>query len=177
MRRPALTDASFLAHIFSPKKNPQPTGLRHRILKGSKGQRKARINAYNKMPASKQAVIDRSGNRDKFLRGEVTYTDSKKALRESGVRQGILKPLRIRRPKISPGQQIYDDAVVEHFKDVGLDQAERWDERHVRNRLATTQKTLKRQMLSSDRATIRRNAKRRSDEFADEYDYNPWWYH
>jgi hypothetical protein len=176
MRRPALSDASFLAHIFSPSKNPKPTGLRHRLLKGSKGQRKARINAYNKMPAEKQAVIDRSGKRESYLRGEVTYTDSKKALRESAVRQGILKPVRQKRPKISPGQQVYDDAVVEHLKDVGLDTQPRWDENKVRGRLAVTGKTIKRDILISDRAHIRRQAKKRADEFED-YDFNPWWYH
>lgn len=176
MRRPALNDATFLAHIFSPSKNPRPTGLRHRILKGAKGQRKARINAYNKMPAEKQAVIDRSGNREKYLRGEVTYTDSKRSLRQSGVQAGHLKPVRRRLPKISAGQQIYDDAVVEHLKDEGLDQADRWDEANVRERLSTTTRVDKRQILSAPRSVIRREAKRRADEF-DDYDFNPWWYH
>lgn len=176
MRRPALSDATFLAHTFSPKKNPKPTGLRHRILKGSRGQRQARINAYNKMPAEKQAVIDRSGNRERYLRGEVTFSDSKKALRSLGVRLGIVKPLRPRMPKISLGQKLYDDAVIEHLKDEGLDQAERWDEKNTRVRLARTSRPDKRVILAADRATIRRQARRREDEF-DDYDFNPWWYH
>lgn len=175
--RPALSDASFLAHIFSPSKNPKPTGLRHRILKGSKGQRKARINAYNKMPAEKQAVIDRSGMRDRYLKGEVTYTDSKKALRESGVQQGLVKPLRQRQPPISAGQQVYDSAVVQHYRDVGLAQSKDWNERKFRSRLAATSRVDKRQMLIASRAEIRRNATRQKEDFADEYDFNPWWYH
>jgi hypothetical protein len=177
MRRPALSDATFLAHIFSPKKNPKPTGLRHRILKGLKGQRKARVNAYNKMPAEKQAVIDRTGNRERFLRGEVTFTDSKRTLRESGVRQGILKPLRPRMPKISPAQAVYDQAVVEHLKDEGLDTAEHWNEKNVRKRLAVTNRVTKREILAADRATLRRRAAQRASDYEDEYDFNPYWYH
>lgn len=177
MRRPALSDASFLAHIFSPKKNPKPTGLRKRILKGSKGQRKARINAYNRMTAEKQAVIDRAGHRDSFLRGETTYTDSKRTLRETGVSQGILKPLRQRNRPISQGQQLYDDVVVDHLIDEGLDELAGWNERHVRQRLRVTTRVTKRQILAATKAEIRRNAKRRSIEFEDEYDFNPWWYH
>jgi hypothetical protein len=175
--RPPLSDASFLAHIFSPKKNPRPTGLRHRILKGTKGQRKARINAYNKMPAEKQAVIDRTGNRESFLRGEVTFTDSKRQLRESGVQQGILKPLRQRTPPISPAQKTYDQAVIEHLKDIGLDELPRWNEKGVRKRLAVTRKETKRPMLSMDRSEFRRNAARRPSDFEDDgYDFNPYWY-
>lgn len=176
MRRPALSDATFLAHTFSPKKNPKPTGLRHRTLKGSRGQRKARINAYNKMSAEKQAVIDRSGWRERYLRGEVTFSDSKKALRDIGVRLGVVKPLRPKGPRISDAQRFYDDAVIDHLKDEGLDEADRWDEGNTRRRLAVTSRSTKRVILSSDRAEIRRQSRRRADEF-DEYDFNPWWYH
>jgi hypothetical protein len=178
MRRPALSDATFFAHLFSPRKNPKPTGLRHRILKGTKGQRVARINAYNKMPAEKQAVIDRAGNRESFLRGEVTFTDSKRKLRETAVQLGIVKPVRQRMPPISKGQQVYDQAVVEHLKDEGLDSAEHWNERNVRKRLAVTKRITKRDILASDRATLRRQAARRPSDFEDDgYDFNPYWYH
>jgi hypothetical protein len=129
------------------------------------------------MPAEKQAIIDRTGNRESFLRGDITFTDSKRQLRESGVRQGILKPLRPRQ-RISDGQRRYDDTVIEHLKDEGLDQAERWDEKKTRQRLAVTKRDTKRVILSSDRATLRRQAKRRADEFEDDgYDFNPYWYH
>lgn len=177
MIRPTLTDASFLAHIFSPKKNPKPTGLRHRILKGNKGQRKARVNAYNRMSAEKQAVIDRTGNRESFLRGEVTFTQSKRQLRESAVSQGIVKPVRQRARPISKAQQTYDDTIVEHLKDVGLDGTARWNEKRVRQRLAVTRKEHKRPMLVMDREQLRRNAARRPAEFEDDgYDFNPFWY-
>src|SRR4030067_1175638 len=105
MGRPALTDQSFYAFLFRPSKNPKPVGLRHRILKGTTGQSKARINAYNKMPAERQAVIDRAGHRERYLKGETTYTEAKRTLRERAVQAGLLKPVRGRRPNIGPKQQ------------------------------------------------------------------------
>ncbi len=101
-KRPALTENSFLAHLFSPKKNPLPTGLRARPVVQSKGRKVARVNAYNKLPALKQEVLKRSGKRDAFLRGEVTYTDAKKALRGTAVERGVVKPVRTRAPKPQP---------------------------------------------------------------------------
>lgn len=98
-KRPALTAQSFLAHVFSPKKNPLPTGLRARPVAVTKGRKAARVNAYNKLPAVKQEVIKRSGLRDKFLKGEVTYTDARKLLREVAVQNNVVKPLRTPKPK------------------------------------------------------------------------------
>lgn len=98
-KRPALTEDSFLAHLFSPKKNALPTGLRARPIASSKGRRVARVNAYNKMPAVKQEALKRSGLRDAFLKGEVTYTDARKALRGKAEERGIVKALRARGAK------------------------------------------------------------------------------
>lgn len=98
-KRPALTAQSFLAHVFSPKKNPLPTGLRARPVAVTKGRKAVRVNAYNKLPAVKQEVIKRSGLRDKFLKGEVTYTDARKILRDVAVRNNVVKPLRTPKPK------------------------------------------------------------------------------
>lgn len=98
-KRPTLTTQSFLAHIFSPKKNPLPTGLRARPIALTKGRKAARVNSYNKLPAVKQEVIKRSGLREKFLRGEVSFTDARKTLREQAVKASIVKPLRTPKPK------------------------------------------------------------------------------
>lgn len=173
MGRPALTDQSFYAFLFRPSKNPKPVGLRHRILKGTTGQRKARINAYNKMPAEKQAVIDRAGHRDSYLKGASTFTEAKRTLREKAVRLGVVKPVAVRRPVIGPKQQIYDDAVIQHYHDEGLNTPR---ENAFRQRLAVTRRHTKREMLAATKAEIRRNAARRASDFDDEYDFNPWWY-
>ncbi len=93
-KRPALSEDSFLAHIFSPKKNPLPTGLRVRPIAMTKGRKAARVNAYNKMPAVKQELLKRSGQRDAFLRGEVTYASAKQLLRVKAVTKGIVRPIR-----------------------------------------------------------------------------------
>lgn len=100
-RRPSLSAESFLNAIFRPSKNPLPKGLRKRSLKGSKQQSKRRVAAYNKMDAAKQAIIDRSGNREAYLRGDITYADSKRALRQQGVERGIIPPVRSRGGSIS----------------------------------------------------------------------------
>ncbi len=97
MPRPQLTDASFLLHVFSPRKNEQPTGLRKTTLKGAKTHRKARVNAFNKMTSVKQEILKRSGQRDAYLRGEITFTDAKRHLRVEAVRKNLVRPVRNRR--------------------------------------------------------------------------------
>jgi hypothetical protein len=129
------------------------------------------------MPAEKQAIIDRTGNRESFLRGDITFTNAKRQLRETAVRLGLLKPVRVRPRPIGRMQQIYDQAVVEHLKDEGLDQAELWNEANVRARLTRTNRVTKRNILFSTKAEIRRESKRPARDFEDEYDFNPWWYH
>lgn len=98
-KRPTLTTESFLAHLFSPKKNPLPTGLRARPLKVAKGRKVARVNAYNKLPAFKQEALKRSGLREKYLKGEATYTDARKILRDVAVSKNVVKPLRTPKPR------------------------------------------------------------------------------
>jgi hypothetical protein len=110
-KRPTLSEDSFLAHLFSPKKNPLPTGLRARPIAQAKGRRVARVNAYNKMPALKQEVLKRTGLRDAFLKGDVTYTDAKKWLRDTAVHKGIVKPTRVRQPK--PNRRISRREAIE----------------------------------------------------------------
>lgn len=99
-RRPRYTLDTFLKHIFSPSKNPQPSGLRKHVLSGLRGGRsKARLNAFNKMPAKNQAILDRAGMRDAYLRGDAKLADAKRVLREQAVQKGFVKPLRPRTPK------------------------------------------------------------------------------
>lgn len=174
MPRPALTDATFYAHIFSPSKNPKPTGLRKRTLAGPKGSRKARVNAYNRMPAEKQAVVDKAGFRDRFLRGEATYTDARRALREQAVKAGIVKPVKPRRPK-QPPTTLYNQALIQHLKDEGLDQRPLWNEDSTLRRYARLDRSEKRPVLQADRATIRRRAT--DSSYENEDGINPYWYH
>lgn len=96
-KRPPLSDRSFLAAVFSPKKNPVPVGLRKKKLVGVKGRSAARLRAYNSMSALNQQVLEKSGQREAYLRGNVTIADAKRALRNTAVDLGIAKPLK---PKV-----------------------------------------------------------------------------
>jgi len=94
MARPRLSLDTFLAHVFSPKKNPRPIGLRRSTLKATAGRKKARVNAFNRMTTVKQNILTYTGDREKYLRGEITFTDAKRRLRTDAVQRKIVKPLR-----------------------------------------------------------------------------------
>jgi hypothetical protein len=96
--RPRLSDSSFLAHIFSPKKNAIPTGLRKSQLSG-KNWNKGRLRSYNRMSAVNQEILKRSGTRDAYLNGQGTLADAKRSLRAKAVQLGVAKPVRTRGPK------------------------------------------------------------------------------
>jgi hypothetical protein len=106
--RPRITEDNFLAHLFKPSKNPLPTGIRKTVLKGTKGQKKARINAWNKLTGRDQEIIRRAGLQDAYLRGDVNRTEAKQRLRGQAVSKGIVKPVRRRRPTESTRDDIYD---------------------------------------------------------------------
>lgn len=97
-KRPPLSDSSFLAAVFSPKKNPVPTGLRKKKLSSVTGRKPTRVKSYNSMPAINQRVLDETKQREAYLRGDVTIADAKRALRNKAVDLGIAKPLR---PKVT----------------------------------------------------------------------------
>jgi len=115
-KRPVLTEESFLAHLFSPKRNPVPTGLRTRPLVHSKGRTRARVASYNRMSASNQEILRRSGQREAYLRGEVTLKDARSVLRVVAVRLGLAKPLRpSKRPVVGRMLSDLDVQVASHI--------------------------------------------------------------
>lgn len=96
-KRPSLSDKSFLAHLFSPKKNALPSGLRKITLKGLGGGRKAaRLKSFNGMSAANQEVLKRSGLRDAYLKGDASLADAKSVLRPQAIALGAAKPVRVR---------------------------------------------------------------------------------
>lgn len=92
--RPKLSDESFLGHLFGPKKNPLPSGLRKTTLKGAKGHTKGRVAAFNRMTPFKQELLKRSGTRDSYLRGQSTLAEAKAALRPAAIAKKIARPLK-----------------------------------------------------------------------------------
>lgn len=110
MKKPRLTDKSFLAHVFGPKRNPVPSGLRERKITSTKGRKTARVNAYNRMTRVNQELVWRSGLREQYLKGEVTLADAKRALRPKAVSFGVAKPAK---PTPSTSGNL-DDIVAGH---------------------------------------------------------------
>lgn len=100
MPRPPLSDASFLSHVFHPKRDPQPTGLRKRKLEGLTGRKPARLRAYNNMTAVKQEILKRSGLRDAYLKGESTLVEARRKLRIEAINLGVAKPVKSRRTNV-----------------------------------------------------------------------------
>lgn len=112
-KRPALTEDSFLLHLFAPKKNALPTGIRKRAIAFTPGRTKGRVAAYNRMSGSSQEILRRSGLRDAYLKGTVRLTDARKALRDTAVSKGLAKPLRPRKGKAPAGPSL-DGLVAMH---------------------------------------------------------------
>jgi hypothetical protein len=106
VRKPQLSEDSFLGHLFAPSKNPLPSGLRHRSLKGLKGQSKSRVAAFNRMSPSSQEVLKRSGMQGQYLAGDATLADAKRGLRQVAVSKGIAKPSK--QPTYTPGRTLDD---------------------------------------------------------------------
>lgn len=108
-QRPGLTEDTFLKFLFSPAKNPLPTGIRKRKLVGTKGRNKGRLAAYNRMTGANQELLRRSGLREQYLTGEANLSDARQSLRNTAVRRGLAKPLR--QPTPSPTRNL-DDIVA-----------------------------------------------------------------
>lgn len=133
--RPKLSLDSFLKHVFSPSKNPLPTGLRKKTLSGLKGRKRARLTAYNKMPAKNQRILDETGSRDAYLRGDMSLADARRMLREKAVSKGFVKPLRSRGPQgkkqtpLNPMHQVDGWQVFHHLSN--LNESEKLDRQAV----------------------------------------------
>lgn len=177
-KRPSLSEESFLAHLFSPKKNALPTGLRARSITGTKGRKQARVNAYNKMSPLKQEVLKRSGQRDAFLRGEITWTDAKKALRTAAVQKGIVKPVRVRAPKPKPmsRRQALDASMAQALMATLRRAGKDYDPATV---IAGSMFIQEDDVLTIDYNTIKTRARDSTYMMVDESgtQFNPYWYH
>lgn len=91
-KRPGLNDDSFLGHLFAPKKNALPSGIRKRPITGTKGRVKGRVTSYNRMSPVSQEILRRSGLRDSYLKGETSLADARGALRDKAVSKSLVKP-------------------------------------------------------------------------------------
>lgn len=93
--KPPFSLRTFLAALFKPASNPAPSGIRKKRLTGLKGGRKrSRLTAYNAMKPVNQRMLEEAGQRDAYLRGEVSLSDVRRSLRDRAVDLGIAKPAR-----------------------------------------------------------------------------------
>lgn len=174
-KRPALTEDSFLRHLFSPKKNPLPTGLRKRALAFSKGRTKARVASYNRMSAANQELLKRSGQRDAYLRGEATLTDARKSLRNTAVGKGIAKPLKTAKKALLPATpDSVADHVIREFSQAHVE----FNATKLRNNIEYMPEADKRMILKAKVDKIKQYAGDKSKDiiYSDGEKRNPLWY-
>jgi hypothetical protein len=178
-RRPKLSDQSFLGHLFSPRKYGQPTGIRKTTLKGTQGQKKGRIAAFNRMLPFKQELLKRSGTRDSYLRGETTLADAKTALRPKGIAAGVAKPVRGSQKPVRMTTDL--DRRIERYLKIKLPgNVEKYNPRTIEAQNPFLGDMAEEGMLRWDLGEIK-YAGREGSEYetvdANGVTHNPFWYH
>lgn len=180
VKRPKLSDTSFLGYLFSPKKNPLPTGIRKRTLKGAKGQKKGRIAAFNRMTPAKQELLKRSGTQDSYLRGESTLADAKNALRPQAISQGLARPLRSKKPVVAQPMTALDIRVLQYTTGKLREHGKQVNMKTVNAQLPFFGDMADEEMLRWDIGEIK-HAGRKGSEYetvdAGGVHHNPFWYH
>lgn len=135
-KRIPLSESSFLGHVFSPKKNPVPSGIRKTSLVGLKGGRtKARLNAFNRMSPVNQEILKRSGQRDAYLRGEATLADAKRSLRPKAIALKLARPLRTKAQPATVSLTALDLQIADRLKSVAREAGKEVNSRNVDQRI------------------------------------------
>jgi hypothetical protein len=181
-KRPGLSEDTFLAHLFSPSKQPLPSGLRKTTLKGTKGQTKSRLNAFNRMAPFKQEVLKRSGTRDSYLRGQTTLADAKRALRPQAIAKKLAKPTkqRIKPTPVSDRRRKLDEYIAAHLKRTVRNAGRPVNDRTVDAEIVWLGDDADTDMLLWGYGQIK-YAGRKGSEYEkhddDGHTHNPFWYH
>jgi hypothetical protein len=178
-KRPALSEDSFLKHLFSPKKNPLPTGIRKTTLKPAKGRTKARVAAFNRMSPANQELLKRAGLREAYLQGKASTKDAKSALRTIAVSKGHAKPLRSK-GKAAPASPLssLDAQVALHvIRTLRSDGLSVDDDRIIKYTPYVPEDD-KTSLLNASSGRIRAYASDRNNlVIVDGQEVNPMWYH
>lgn len=178
-KRPPLSEDTFLAHLFSPKKHAQPSGIRKTTLKGTKGQKKARVAAFNRMSPFNQELLKRSGQRDAYLRGEGTLANAKASLRPSAIAKRLAHPLRGK--PVRGGQPTnLDIRVASYLKYKLAGNVEKYNPETIDNENEYLGLNADEGMLRWDTGRIKAAGKHGSEYEVigpDGKVHNPFWYH
>jgi hypothetical protein len=172
-RRPNLTTDTFLAYIFHPKKNAMPTGMRKRNVSSAKGRNARRVRAFNKLTPAQQRVLDTTGNREKYLKGEITLTEAKRELREQAIQRGIAKPLRtLKERAITNILTVAEQRIIsEKSSAIRKDTVER----NV-DRMTVPQRRLAARVSYEELAELGRDNERLEVDTDTGEEWNPFWY-
>lgn len=179
IKRPSLTEDSFLRHLFSPKKNPLPTGLRARAIAFTKGRKKARVASYNRMSAKSQELLKRSGLRESYLKGEASLSDAKAVLRNTAVNKGFARPSRTPKATTISRSSSLDVAVAAHVIRELRDSGRHVNPDHVHRNVRFLPEDVKDQARKWGVGQIRAYAGDESNRVEVDFQdapYNPLWY-
>lgn len=180
-KRPPLNDTSFLGHLFSPKRNPAPTGLRKTHLTGTKGGRvKGRLAAFNRMSPVSQEVLRRSGKREDYLKGQSSLSEAKAALRQQAVSLGLAKPTRPKTAgRITYARTALDAKVAKFIKDTVRSAGRPFISEHVDNNVHLIPDDVIAQVEGWDYGQIKYAGRKDSEYelYVDGMKKNGFWYH
>lgn len=177
--RPSLSEDTFLKHLFSPRKNPLPTGIRKRDVSYSKGRSKARVNAFNRMSVTNREALKQSGMREAYLRGETTLRDARTALRGTAVQKGYARPVTGTASPTAPAvagslDSIVTGHVVRELRKAGLHP----NPQKLRKRIPHMTNAEKRRVEKMSAAEMRAYASDSDNMIEiDDEPVNPLWYH
>jgi hypothetical protein len=178
-KRPSLNDNSFLSHLFGPKRNPQPTGLRKVTLTGIRGGRtRGRLAAFNRMNPVSQEALKRAGLREQYLRGEVALGDAKKSLRQKAVQLGVARPIKPKPLKYTIRTSL-DARIAAHLKTEVRAAGKPLNEQSVDINVRLVPDDITTDVVTWDYAQIK-HAGRKGSEYEtviDGHQRNPFWYH
>ncbi len=176
-KRPALSEDSFLKHLFSPKRNLLPTGIRKRALAFTAGRSKARVAAYNRMSATSQEILRRSGTRDAYLAGTSTLADARKALRSTAVEKGFARGVKARVKAASRDTHL-DDRVASYIARQLIDAGKQISYPVLRKNIVIAPQDELAGMIHWDAARITAYGSDGSKTIIiDAKERNPLWYH
>lgn len=183
LSRPELNQQTFLSHLFAPKKNPKPTGIRKTRLTGTRGGRKkGRLAAFNRMSPLNQELLKQSGQREAYLRGDVSLTNARQQLRATAVTLGIARPPRIPQPPpalfVGTRRQHVEALVARHLKRTYAGAGKKYNARKIDERVPSIPDYVIDYVESWDYPELRQAASPGSpfEVIEGNARYNPFWY-
>ncbi len=136
---------------------------------------------FNSLSTKNQTILDKTGQREAYLRGETTMVQARQRLRNEGIRKGWAKPPR---PRVNVVSKIVDHIGVIQFAATGMmpdvdklrARVERMDRQQRKEAMDISWAEL--QAKAADRRQLRPpvGGDDEGDEYYPDDDINPYWY-